>query len=646
MKHTSLKFFSLLVCLLCSALVGSAQDATVEKLPPRKAIKLADYLYSIGSYYNAIEYYKMVYEKEDKNAYAVNQIATSEFMLRDYKEAEKWYKILKDLNSPEYPLAAYRHATTLKMNAKYPEAKSEFDKIAESFKGQNSTQIKKQARVQSQGCDLAMQWMAKPDTVTIKNMGSAVNAPYTELSPMPMGGNKLLYSSLKSDKILMVNEVKKNDAFATFYVSDISNDSIFQQGKEYRDLPVPRDNVHVGNGVFSPDKKRFYYTECKPDEKMRMRCDIYVIENDKNKWGNPVKCTFNDPDSTNTQPAIGHSKNGEVVYFVSNRARSEGGMDLYYSIRDKNGVFSAAQNLGKKVNTQNDEATPFYDIKNTTLYFSSNGWPGMGGHDVFKTRGGLKKWEAPTNMRYPVNSSVDDMYYVLDEKRYSGYMVSNRPGTTSVKSETCCDDIWRVVYPRVILYYVKGNVYDEETKEVVPGASVQLVQGNISHGTASSLKDTLYFFETQPNESFSIVANKQGYFNNNVQFFVERKPDNDTMRVDVYIKKIPIGPLVIKNIYYDFDKATVRPESYPALDSLMQVLKENPSITVQIRSHTDSKGDDAYNERLSQGRAQSVVDYLATKGIEKERLEAKGMGEIEPIAPNEINGKDNPEGRQ
>ena len=142
------------------------------------------------------------------------------------------------------------------------------------------------------------------------------------------------------------------------------------------------------------------------------------------------------------------------------------------------------------------------------------------------------------------------------------------------------------------------------------------------------------------------MANKQGYFNNNVQFFVERKPDNDTMRVDVYIKKIPIGPLVIKNIYYDFDKATVRPESYPALDSLTQVLKDNPSITVQIRSHTDSKGDDAYNERLSQGRAQSVVDYLATKGIEKERLEAKGMGEIEPIAPNEINGKDNPEGRQ
>lgn len=646
MKHTSIKFFTLLLCLVLNGLVGHAQDATVEKLSPRKAIKLADYLYSIGSYFNAIEYYKMVYEKEDKNAYAVDRIASSEFNLRDYKEAEKWYKILVDLNNPEYPMANFRYATALKMNAKYPQAKTEFDKIGTSFKGQNATQVKKQAKAQAQGCELAMQWMAKPDTVSVKHIDRAVNAPYTELSPMPLGNDKLLYASLKSDKILMVNEVKKNDAYATFYTSDISNDSIFQQGKEYKDLPIPNGNVHVGNGVFSADKKRFYYTECKPDDKMRMRCDIYVTEQVKGKWSNPVKCSFNDADSTNTQPAIGHSKNGEVVYFASNRAQSEGGLDLYYTIRDKNGAYSAPMNLGKKVNTQGDEATPFYDIKNTTLYFSSNGWPGMGGYDVFKTRGGLKKWEAAANLRYPVNSSVDDMYYVLDEKRYSGYVVSNRPGTISVKSETCCDDIWRVVYPRVILYAVKGNVFDEETKQIVPGATVQMVQGNVSHGSAVSKLDTLYLFDTEVEQDYSIVANKEGYFNNSVSFHVDRKEDNDTMRVDVYIKKIPIGPLVIKNIYYDFDKATLRPESGPALDSLTTVLKDNPSITVQIRSHTDSKGDDKYNERLSQGRAQSVVDYLVGKGIEKERLEAKGMGEVEPIAPNEVNGKDNPEGRQ
>jgi len=646
MKHTSIRIVGLLVGLLACGVVAHAQDAAPKKLSPAKALKLADYLYSIGSYFNAIDYYQMVLDKEDKNAYAVSQIANSEFLLRDYKEAEEWYKRLKDLNSAEYPLASFKYATSLKMNAKYPQAKAEFDKIGESFKGQNSSQIKKQAKIQSQGCDLAQQWIAHPDTVKVKHIGSEVNAPYTELSPMPLGRNQLLYSSLKSDKIIMVSDVKKNDAYATFYVSDVTDDSVYGQSSVYKDLPVSHGNVHVGNGTFSPDKKRFYYTECKPNDKGQMRCDVYLIENTKGKWQNPVKCSFNDPDSTNTQPTVGNSKSGEVVYFSSNRAQSEGGMDLWYSIRDpKSGEFSQAANLGKKINTQNDEITPFYDVKNNTLYFSSNGWPGMGGHDVFKTRGGLKKWEPANNMRYPINSSVDDMYYVLDDKRYSGYLVSNRPGTISVKSETCCDDIWRFQYPRIILYAVRGNVFDEETKEPVPGATVQLVQNNVSYGTAVSSKDTLYMFDTKPEESYNIAATKTGYFNNSVSFHVERKEDNDTMRVDVYIKKIPIGPLVIKNIFYDFDKATLKPESFPALDSLTQVLKDNPAITVLVRSHTDSKGNDDYNLKLSDARAKSVMDYLKQKGIEPARLEAKGMGETEPIAPNEIDGKDNPEGR-
>jgi outer membrane protein OmpA-like peptidoglycan-associated protein len=143
-----------------------------------------------------------------------------------------------------------------------------------------------------------------------------------------------------------------------------------------------------------------------------------------------------------------------------------------------------------------------------------------------------------------------------------------------------------------------------------------------------------------------LVATKSGYFNGGASFSVEKKEDNDTLLVNVYIKKIPIGPLVIKNIFYDFDKATLRPESFPALDSLYDVLSNNPSIVVEIRSHTDSKGNDDYNMKLSQNRAQSVVNYMVKKGITVDRLKATGMGETEPIAPNEINGKDNPEGRQ
>ncbi len=642
-----IKYTLLLILLAASIGLKQASAQTQEpdkKMSAKSALKLADYLFSIGSYFNAAEYYQKVYEKEDKNSYAVSQIAYCEFYLRDYKQAERWFKTLKDMNSPEYPLAGYMYATCLKMNAKYPAAKTEFDRYL-NYKGQNSSQIKKNAKLQSDGCELAQKWMANPDTVKVTHLNANVNAPYTEFSPMPLGTDKLLYASLKSDKIIMVSDVKKNEAYAEFYISNIV-DSAYQASKLYTDLPIPKGNFHVGNGTFSPDKKRFYFTRCEPDAKMRMRCDIYLIENKNNKWQSPVKCSFNDPDSTNTQPTITTSKNGEVVYFVSNRANGEGGMDIWYTVRDKSGNYQAPANLGKKINTSFNEVTPYYDFKNNILYFSSEGWPGMGGLDIFSSKGAFKKWEPAVNKKYPINSSVDDMYYILDDKRYSGYLVSNRPGTISVKSETCCDDIWRFEYPRIIYYAVRGNVYDEETKQVVPGATVQLVQGDVSYGSMTTKKDTLFLFDTKHSEKYSLVATKQGYFNGSASFSVEKKEDNDTLLVNVYIKKIPIGPLVIKNIFYDFDKATLRPESFPALDSLYDVLQSNPSIVVEIRSHTDSKGNDDYNMKLSQNRAQSVVNYLTKKGISLDRLKATGMGETEPIAPNEINGKDNPEGRQ
>lgn len=157
---------------------------------------------------------------------------------------------------------------------------------------------------------------------------------------------------------------------------------------------------------------------------------------------------INFPGFTNTQPTMATSKVGEILYWVSDRPNGEGGQDIWFSTIDKNGKYSNPQSCGRKVNTAGNEATPFYDSKTGTLYFSSEGQIGMGGYDVFKTRGNQKKWETSANMGYPVNSSVDDMYFVFDDNGYTGYLVSNRPGTISVKSETCCDDIWRVEYPK------------------------------------------------------------------------------------------------------------------------------------------------------------------------------------------------------
>ncbi|MCY7410307.1 MAG: OmpA family protein, partial [Chitinophagales bacterium] len=231
---------------------------------------------------------------------------------------------------------------------------------------------------------------------------------------------------------------------------------------------------------------------------------------------------------------------------------------------------------------------------------------------------------------------------------YTGYLVSNRPGTISVKSETCCDDIWRVEYPKKLLYAVRGNVYDQDTRKLITGAKVMFLdEKNMQIGTKMSKQDSLYFFNTKVKKSYTLKSTKDGYFTGSSTFVVNEKDENDTMRVDLYMKLIPHEPIRIENIYYGFDSANLRPQSKPGLDTLYQILTDNPDIIIEIGSHTDSKGKDDYNQKLSQARAQSVVDYMIGRGVGAERLKAKGYGETKPLAKEiKADGKDSPEARQ
>jgi outer membrane protein OmpA-like peptidoglycan-associated protein/tetratricopeptide (TPR) repeat protein len=652
-----MKYLRIAVTMMLTGLVVNlnAQDFPIQNLNFKKSLKMADYLASIGSFYNASQYYEAVNEKQPGNAYVINEIAECQYNLRDYKQAEEWYKKLVDLNDALYPLAPYMYGQMLMMNGKYDEAKKVFDKFSKEYKGPDSQKYKKLAKNMAKGCDFAMKEMASPDTVKITNVGATVNNPYTDFAPMPLGDTALLYASLLSDSIIMLDEIKKNNKFAQFFISEISGNSKtgwnFDKGRPVKWGPWNDANTHVGNGSFSPDKKRFYFTKCQlVNDTMKMNCEIYVSELKDGKWNDPQKMdeNINFAGSTNTQPTLAMTKQGEVLYWVSDRPTGSGGTDVWFAVRDKTGKFGNPQNCGRKINTEGNENTPFYDSKAGVLYFSSNGLVGMGGSDVFKSKGSQKRWETAVNMGYPVNSSVDDMYFVMDENGYTGYLVSNRPGTTSVKSETCCDDIWHIEYPKKVYYAVRGNVYDMETRAIIPGAKVMFLDDkSMQIGNTLAKKDSLYFFNTRPFRSYSLKSTAEGYFTGSASFAVSEKDDNDTMRVDLYMKKIPKGSVKIENIFYGFDSANLRPESKPGLDSLLQILKDNPAIKIEISSHTDSKGNDKYNQKLSQARAQSVVDYMIGLGIPAERMVAKGYGESKPIAPNTLpNGKDNPDGRQ
>jgi len=628
----------------------NAQTNDLSKMTPAKMTKEGDYLFKQGSYYNAIPYYQAVYEKDNTNAYAANQVAQCEFLVRDYKEGEKWFKTLVGMKSADYQLALYYYGSMLKYNAKYDSAKIIFQNFITAYQGENAPAYKKLAQAQIDGCDLAKQMMANPLKVKITHLGTTVNGPYTEFSPMPIGDSLLLFASLKSDTVIKANANDKFTQYAEFYVSN-RNDTVYSQNTLYTG-PFNSDDSHTGNGSFSPDGQRFYFTRCNPDNTLKMTCIIYSSDYTNGKWSDPVKLPeqVNAPGSNNTQPTVEGTKDGDIIYFVSDRANGLGGKDIWYSVRDKNGnTYEAAKNLGKKVNTGGDEVTPYYDNDTKILYYSSNGEVGMGGFDIFRSKGEASKFDNPENLGYPINSADDDMYFVLDKSKKGGYLVSNRPGTISLKNETCCDDIWRFDYQRKINYIVIGNVYDAENKtQLIPGANVSLMMDNQQIASSISRMDSPYHYSLIAGKSFLIQASKDGYFTGNSDpINIVTKDHDDTMRVNVYLKKIPgSAGIKIANIYYDFDKATLRPESKVGLDSLYNILKDNPSLILEIGSHTDTMGTHEYNINLSQARAQSVVDYLIGKGVAKNRLQAKGYAETVPLAPNTINGKDNPEGRQ
>jgi outer membrane protein OmpA-like peptidoglycan-associated protein len=339
-----------------------------------------------------------------------------------------------------------------------------------------------------------------------------------------------------------------------------------------------------------------------------------------------------------------------VLFFSSNRKlQSRGGYDIWYSIIDpRKGTYRRPQNAGKQINTEMDEVTPYYDERVGKLYFSSNGWITMGGFDVFSADGGPSRYTNITNLGYPINTSADEMYYIKDPVgKPDAYVVSNRVGSIALKNPTCCDDIWRVQYDPKLM--VNGRVINARTQKLMGDVVVKMVddQGNLR---TYNTTDGNFQFSTPRGHAYVITGDKDHFTSTRAQVSTEdvkrTDPDNG-VSVTIYLDTIGLDPnFRVSNVYYDFDKASLKPESIASLDSLVGFMKDNPSLSVEVFSYTDSKGDVAYNKDLSVRRAQSVIAYLTRNGIAPNRLMAKPWGELHPAEPNTTSGgRDNEAGR-
>lgn len=617
-----------------------------------------------GDYYGAIEYFKKYLESKPDRTDVKFLLAESYRMSRDYVQAEKTYKaVLKD-DAEGFPIAYYFLGKMQIHLLNYDTAAMHLLKFKKNYQEKDKATYRKKVKLLLQTCETGPQLLKNKNSFKITHLDTSINKAHIELSPFLLNDSTLLYSSLRSDTIVYqdLNDTAKKLPVRKFYIAEKKDKKWLFKGEFQEELNNSSEN---GNATYNTDSTAFYFTRCALNTKGKMICAIHVSRLEDGEWQKAEKLpeTINNPAYSSSQPTVGvSSKTGEeILYFVSDKPRSRGGKDIWYAeYKSKKKKFKKSKNAGSKINTVFDEMTPFYDKDNKILYFSSEGWPGIGGLDVFSTTGELKKWEVPANVGAPINSGTDELYYYITSSQDKGFFVSNRKGGVSLKNETCCDDIYEYEELKFIHVAIKGNIYDiysdvnnSDSSVVLKNAKLDLyaIQDSTNEKlllrTVETNEKGEYFFKLKKGRNYVVQASHDETLADNFTFTTKGINTSDTLSKDYSLRHVNEKPIVVKNIYYEFDKSDLTSSSTATIDTtLLLILEKNPSIIIEIGAHTDSKGSDSYNETLSQDRAQSVVDYLIHKGIDENRLKAKGYGESQPIAPNTCeDGTDNEEGR-
>ncbi len=476
------------------------------------------------------------------------------------------------------------------------------------------------------GSELAPQWKQNPSRYIVKRM-EKFNSRRGEFCPMLYGEkyDQLYFTSSRTPK----GANKDKDETISAITGQRNNDFFLVKQDEQGNWLAPvelEDEVNTefdeGTPSFSKDGNTMYYTYCAQDPEGPRTSEIYVSTRSSAKWGKGTRASIVKDSVT----ALGHpavSPDGKYLYYVSDAVGGFGGKDIFRS-RLVGNDFGPMENLGPDINTPGDEMFP-YVRDSVTLYFASNGHPGMGGLDLFKaTQDSTGKWHVE-NLKAPINSMGDDFGITFEGDKEKGFFSSNRNDARGY------DHLYSFELP-VITIFIEGIVSDVD-ENPIEDATVRIVGKDGLNEKVLAKKDGTYRVELERDIRYVMMASARGYLNQNFELKTGPEEKNETYIVDFYLSPIS-KPVVIENIFYDFDKATLRPESQKALDEMIKMLNDNPNVTIELGAHTDRKGSDQYNERLAQRRAQSVVDYLIAGGIEKERLEAKGYGESVPKVIN------------
>jgi peptidoglycan-associated lipoprotein len=581
-----------------------------------------------GDYLTAIEWFGKAFEESKDNNLQV-AIGDMYVLLRDYPKAEKIYeRIIKRDKRDEFFDLRLDWAKTMKVQGKYKEALTELNTFASTTENDS---LQKEAKREIKGI-LDMEHYPENIEAAISFAGDNINSPSAESSPAFYKDGSMYFASMNS-KQPVVLDGKEGEYQAKLYVSSRDNQGEFGKSSPL-DEAINRVDFYNTGVSFSEDGQRMYFTREKYHNNKVESSQIYLSKRNGDQWSTPYPIDAVNAGNRSRHPYEGELFGGKVLFFVSDIPGGYGGFDIYYS-SIKGDEFGLPVNLGPTVNTHKTENSPFY--KDGTLYFSSDGHPGMGGMDIFHSKWDGTKWSVPVNMGFNYNTSYDDIFFRLNQSGTSGALVSNRINKDKKKFKntlTCCDDIYIVQIRDVV---IDLKVLVQNNKGNLDGATVELYEGNSKVPTESKTNSLTndFNFLLDSDKSYMAIITRQGHHPDTLRFNTNGIFDDYTFSKTVIMKEKPVTkriikrnePIVLKSIYFDFNDDKILPDAEKDLNTLKKLMDQYPDLVIELSSHTDSRGDNDFNMKLSQRRADSTKKWLINEGIAANRIKAKGYGE-------------------
>lgn len=598
----------IIVCLLLTAVAAGCRTPKLSE---------ADAQFQRGEYYDASVTYKKVYNKLRKKEERPQRGEVAFKMGHCYRllnMSARASAAFQNALRYEYPDSTthFMLAQALHADGKYAAALRSYDKYLE-FCPDDSLAINC-----AEGCRTAQEIRARGSRYVVKQ-AKLFNSRRADFCPMYLGAD--------CDQIYYTSTTEKATGDKKSEITGMKNADVFfskknEKGEWERPEPVEGElNTEFDEGIvaFSPDAQTMYLTKARRELNAPTSVEIYTSTRSDAKWSAPVKFEITaDTLSTFGHPAV--SPDGEYLYFVSDMPGGYGGKDIWrISLKERQG---SLVNLGPDINTEGNDDFP-YVRSDGSLYFSSDGHPGMGGLDIFRATAvgdpADMRWKVE-NMGFPINSAGDD-FGITFGKGEDGFFSSNRGDARGY------DHIYSFEYDPVRIT-IEGLVMDKD-EEPVKNAIIRIVGNDGSNQKEVARDDGSFSFALQRGVKYVMLAGAKGYLNQKQEFASDSTMEDANYWVEFILPSIS-KPSVVENIFYDYDKADLRSESKTALNELIAVLHDNPNVTIEMASHTDRWGSDAYNINLSERRAKSVVDYLVENGISRDRLQPHGYGKSRP----------------